>query len=146
MEQQIERTILPFKIQQLVNVIIQKKRCSVEEAFRYLYSSNLYKQLTSESSFLWQYSTMSLYDLLKKEKISEKKSQNEDPKVLLFQVFCLENYKGHKAISADDVLHLFFKYNVFDYLNKVFEMLHTQGRDYIMAEIDGYIKNKKRSL
>ena len=146
MEQPIGKTVLPFKIQQLVNVIIQKKRCSVEEAFRYLYSSNLHKQLTAESSFLWQFSTMSLYDLLKKEKLAKKQSQNADPKVLLFQVFCLENYKSHKAISADDVLHLFFKYNVFDYLNNVFEMLHTQGRDYIMAEIDEYIKNKKRSL
>jgi len=146
MEQQIEKTIMPFKIQQLVNVIIQKKRCSVEEAFRYLYSSNLYGRLTTEDSFLWQFSTMSLYDLLKKEKLSEKQSQNADPKVLLFQVFCLENYKGHKVISADDALHLFFKYSVFDYLEKVFEMLHTQGRDYIMDEIDEYIKNKKRSL
>ena|GEM_PF-176767 len=146
MEQQIERTILPFKIQQLINIIIQKKRCGADEAFRYLYSSNLYQQLTSESSFLWQFSTPSLYDLLKKEKHSTKQSQNKDPKVLLFQVFCLENYKSYKSISADDVLHLFFKYNVFNYLNDVFEMLHTQGRDYIMAEIDEYIKNKKRSL
>ena len=145
MEQQIQKSILPFKIQQLINIIIQKKRCSVEEAFRYLYSSNLYKQLVAESSFLWQFSTMSLYDLLKKEKLSEKQSQNADHKVLLFQVFCLENYKDHKVISADDAVHLFFKYDVFDYLEKVFEMLHTQGRDYIMNEIERYIKNKKRS-
>jgi len=146
MEQQIEKSILPFKIQQLVNVIIQKKRCSVEEAFSYLYTSNLYKQLTAESSFLWQFSTLSLYELLKKEKLSEKHAQNADPKILLFQTFCLENYKDHKAIQPDDALRVFLKYDVFNYLENVFDMLHTQGKDYIMEEIDVYIKNKKRSV
>ena len=145
MEQQIGKKLMPFKIQQLIDAIIQKKRCNIEDAFLYLYSSNLYKQLTSKDSSLWQYSTASLYDLLKKEKLLEKQNQNTDKKVILFQVFCLENYRDYKDMGADDSLYLFLKHDVFRYLESIFETLHTQGRNYIMEEIDIYLINKEKS-
>jgi hypothetical protein len=138
--------ILPFRIQQLINVIIEKKKCTLEDALYYLYSSELYRQLSSESSSLWyqSLSSLSLYEILKKEKLSKTHTKNTDSSILLFQIFCLEKYKEHLNISADETLHIFIKYDVFEYLQKVFETLHTQGEGYIIAEIKTYINHRKQ--
>ncbi len=143
METNIEKAMLPFKMQQLLDIIIEKKNFSIEDALQYLYSSELYQQLSSESSSLWQFSSMSLYDLLKKEKRAKKQNQKVNSALLLFYVFCLENYKDYKQISSEEVLFLFNKYNVLDYLEEVYEPLHTQGQKYIMEEIEQYINNQK---
>jgi hypothetical protein len=143
MEDNIGKMMLPFKVQQLLDTIIEKKKLAVEDAMQYLYSSYLYKQLSSETSYLWQLSTLNLYDLLKKEKRLKKQNQNNSAPVLLFLAFCLENYKEHKNVGAGEALFLFNKYNVLNYLADVFDTLHTQSKAYIMSEIDHYIKNKK---
>ena len=143
MENSIEKAMLPFKMQQLLDIIIQKKKFGIEDALQYLYSSDLYQQLSSASSSLWQYSGMSLYDLLKKEKLSKKQQQNAHPSILLFIAFCLENYKEHKQIPAEEALFIFKKHDVLTYLEAVYEQLHTQGKAYIIEEIELYIRNKK---
>ena len=143
MENNLEKMMLPFKIQQLLQTIIEKKRFGIEDAMQYLYSSDLYNLLSEESSYLWQLSTLNLYDLLKKEKRIKKQKQNNSTPVLLFLSFCLENYKESKMISAEETLFLFNNHGVLDYLSDVFETLHTQGKDYIMEEIENYITNKK---
>jgi hypothetical protein len=142
----MDNNLLPFRIQQLVNVIIEKKRYSLEEALQYLYSSELYKQLSSETSSLWylSLSSLSLYEMLKKEKLAQKHKQNIDSSILLFQIFCLEKYKNHLNIPADETLQIFLRYNVLEYLQKVFETLHTQGEKYIITEIQTYIKNQQK--
>ncbi|MDR2868012.1 MAG: DUF3791 domain-containing protein [Bacteroidales bacterium] len=38
---------------------------------------------------------------------------------------------------------MFRKYHIFDYLRESFEMLHTQGENYIMTEIDLFIKARQ---
>ncbi|MDR0824859.1 MAG: DUF3791 domain-containing protein [Prevotella sp.] len=143
MEKSLEKMMFPFKVQQLLYTIIEKKGLGVEDALQYLYSSELYEQLSSESSYLWQLSTLNLYDLLKKEKRLKKQNQNNTASILLFLIFCLENYKDYKNIGAKETLFLFNKYNVLDYLEEVYETLHTQSKEYIMSEIDNYIKNRK---
>ena len=135
--------MLPFKLQQLLDIIIEKKNFGVEDALQYLYSSDLYKELSSESSTLWQFSSLSLYDLLKKEKRTKKQHQRVNSAILLFYVFCLENYKEHKQISAEEVLFLLNKYSIIEYLEEVYNSLHSQGKEYIMEEIDLYINNQK---
>lgn len=144
MGEPIEKLMLPFKVQQLLNTIIEKKRMGISDAMQYLYSSDLYAQLALESSYLWQLSAYNLYDLLKKEKRRKKQTQNNSTEALLFLSFCLENYKEHKKISAEEALFLFQKYKVLDFLENVFDALHTQSKDYIMCEIDTYIRNQKR--
>ena len=140
----IGQMMLPFKVQQLLDIIIEKRGLCVNDALQYLYSSDLYTQLSSKSSYLWQLSTLNLYDLLKKEKRLKKQSQNNTPPILLFLTFCLENYKNHKKIDAGEVLSLFNKYDVLEYLENVYDTLHTQGKEYIIAEIDEYIKKRKK--
>ena len=87
---------------------------------------------------------MSLYDLLKKEKRMKQQNQKVDSSILLFVVFCLENYKEHKHISSEETLFIFNQYNVIEYLKDVYDSLHTQGKGYIMEEIDLYINNQKQ--
>ena len=142
MENNVGKAMLPFKAQQLLNTIIKKRGLCVEDAMHYLYSSSLYRQLSLESSYLWQLSTLHLYDLLKKEKRLKKQCQNNTKPLLLFFVFCLENYKSYKSISVEEALLLFNNYNVIDYLESVYDTLHSQGKGYIMSEIDSYIINK----
>lgn len=141
----MENNILPFRVQQLAAVIMEKKRCGLEEALSYLYSSELYERLSSEPSSLWyaSLSSLSLYDMLEKEKLSKKHTQGTDSAVLLFQIFCLEKYKNRLNIPASEALQVFIKQDVFGYLQKVFEMLHTQGEAYIIAEIEMYINHRK---
>lgn len=143
MENQLGKMMTPFKVQQLLDVIIEKKRLGIEDAMQYLYSSDLYAQLSSESSYLWQLSTLNLYDLLKKEKRKKKQAQNHTAPILLFLSFSLENYKEHINANAEETLLLFNKYNVLDYLKDVFDTLHTQSKEYIMKEIDTYINKRK---
>lgn len=143
MEHNINSGIIPFKIQQLIDIIVEKKYFTKEDAFYYLYSSDLYSKLTSEDPFLWKQSTLSLYELLKKEKLSENKVQNNDSKITLFQSVCLESYKNRHKINAIECLYVFSKYNVFRYLENVYETLHTQSQEYIVEEIDQYIKTQK---
>lgn len=143
MENLLGKMMTPFKVQQLLDVIIEKKRLGIEDAMQYLYSSDLYAQLSSESSYLWQLSTLNLYDLLKKEKRKKKQAQNHTAPILLFLSFCLENYKEHINTNAEETLLLFNKYNVLDYLKDVFDTLHTQSKEYIMNEIDTYINKRK---
>jgi len=143
MENSLEKMMLPYKVQQLFQTIIERKGFGVEDAVQYLYLSDLYKQLSEEDSYLWQLGAAYLYDLLEEEKIQKKEKQNNSTPVLLFLSFCLENYKDYKHISAEETLYLFNKYNVLAYLEDVFETLHTQGKDYILRDIDEYINNQK---
>ena len=143
MENDIAGGIMPFKIQQLIDVIIEKKHCSIEDAFHYLYTSELYQRLVAEGATLWYDSTLSLYEDLEKSKLQEYNAQNHSSKITLFLAFCLEEYKKYHAKTADDSLYIFLKYDVFKFLEDVYETLHTQGKDYIMEDIDQYLKQVK---
>lgn len=88
----LEQMMLPFKIQQLLEMIIEKRRLNIKDAMHYLYSSGLYKRMSAEDSYLWQLSTANLYDMLKTEKQKKKQTENNSAPVLLFLSFCMENY------------------------------------------------------
>lgn len=139
----IDSAMLPFVMRELVELVMKKKVLSLEDALYYIYSSKLYKLLSDEKTKLWYSSTLSLYDTLEKEKTEEKRQQNDDTKVLLFKMFCIENYREAKKRSAAETLLLFSKYKVFDFLDENFEMLHTQDTEYILDTITTYIHKKK---
>lgn len=144
MEENLVKMMLPFKIQQLLETIIENNALAVKDAIHYLYSSDLYKQMSLEESYLWQLSTANLYDMLQTEKTEKRQKENNSASILLFLSFCIENYKCHKNLSVEEVLFLFGKYGVFDFLGEVYDDLHTQGKEYIMREIDEYINNRKQ--
>ena len=65
--------------------------------------------------------------------------------IALFVAFCIEEYGATKGMTGDKVLELFTRYGVVDYLSKFFNTLHTQGRQWLIEEIDEFIeiRNKK---
>ena len=60
-----------------------------------------------------------------------------------FLSFCIEQYKNAKDMNSAEVIDTFAKYNVFDYLNTHFEILHTQSRQGILEDIEEYINIRK---
>jgi len=136
----IEEAIMPFKVQQLVEVIMEKKQFGFEDAFHYLYTSDCYQLLLQEDTKLWYMSALGIFELLEEEKSAGKTANR---KLLLFYAFCLEKYKIFSQLSAEETLLIFRKYQVFDYLRDGFEVLHTQGESYLVSEIDLFIKARK---
>ena len=62
-------------------------------------------------------------------------------KELPFIVLCIEEYKNQKKMTGKDVITLFNKYNVCEYIQDFYEILHTTGVKYIINDIDLYIKS-----
>ena len=73
----------------------------------------------------------------------KQKKNDGDTKILLFKMFCIENYREEKKQSAEETLLLFSDYGVFDFLDETFEMLHTQDPEYILDTITTYINKRK---
>ena len=140
-EANIETAIMPFKVQQLVELLMEKKQLGAEDAFHYLYTSECYQTLLQEDTKLWYMSALGIFELLEEEKAA---GRINNPKLLLFYAFCLERYKQFANMSAEETLFNFRKYGVFEYLHDGFEMLHTQGESYIVSEIDLFIEARKK--
>ena len=60
-----------------------------------------------------------------------------------FLIFCIEQYKSHKNLNGKQVIALFRKYNISEYIVSCFEALHTVGINYIIEDIDLYIKARE---
>ena len=60
-----------------------------------------------------------------------------------FVVYCIEEYKTAKKISGSEVIELFNRYSVIDYIRNYYEALHTTGRQYIVDDISMYIETKR---
>ena len=137
--------VLPLILRDLIGMVVKKKTLPLEDALHYVYTSRLYQSLLDEKTKTWYLSTISLYDLLEKEKKANREKQQKE-KELLFKTFCIENFKLKENLTATEVLLLFSKYSVFDFLDETFEMLHTQDKAYIVDSISVFIKNKNRKL
>lgn len=64
-------------------------------------------------------------------------------KTLEFKVFCIESYKAEKKLTGRQIIKLFKKYGVLDYLDACYDALHTTGRQYIIEDIDMFINVRK---
>ena len=67
-------------------------------------------------------------------------------KLLAFKVFCLESYKAVHCLSGKAALDVFLKYQVFDYLMSCYDVLHSNGRLYIVSDIDDYIAHREDTV
>ena len=61
-----------------------------------------------------------------------------------FKVFCLERYKQEHGISGRETFRLFREYGVLDYLDSFYDVLHTFGDRYIVADIDEFIEVRRK--
>lgn len=67
-------------------------------------------------------------------------------KEVQFLIYCIERYRYHKQLSGEEAAGLFEKYNLYDYITRYFESLHTMGDLYIVQDIDGYIESMGEPL
>jgi hypothetical protein len=63
-------------------------------------------------------------------------------KVLEFVLFCVEMYAQRGGVSGSVVMKRFDVSGALTFLRNNYEVLHTQGRDYILSEIDQYLANR----
>jgi hypothetical protein len=59
--------------------------------------------------------------------------------ITFFKAFCIERYKHEHNLGGNDTLLLFKKYGVLNYLGSFYDVLHTFGDKYIVADIDNFI-------
>lgn len=69
----------------------------------------------------------------------DKKKQD----IAYFVSFCIEQYKNAKHLTGAEALQLLDKYKVLDYLSEHYEILHTQSRQWILEDIEDFIKLRK---
>ncbi len=60
-----------------------------------------------------------------------------------FILFCLEAYRTKTNKAGKEALNDFKKYDVFNFLEEGFEVLHTQSKSYTIDEIITFIKNQQ---
>ncbi|WP_304197399.1 DUF3791 domain-containing protein [Phocaeicola plebeius] len=63
--------------------------------------------------------------------------------IAYFLSFCIEQYGKKHQLNGDEVVSLFDRYEVLPYLEENFEVLHTQGYQWLMEEIDELIRIRK---
>ncbi len=140
----VEQAIMPIKINELVQLISEKKKMDFEEAVSYLYNSAFYSRLSVPDAKWWYMSGINLYRELEKEKKAKQRNEKGKTKEALFFIFCTENFRIQNQMDGREVVALFSQFRVYDFLYQNYEILHTQGTQYIVEEIRHYIKNHQR--
>ena len=60
-----------------------------------------------------------------------------------FLIFCIEIYRIAKNLKGKEVIQLFQKYNVCDYIMKCYGALHTTGTNYIINDIELFVEERQ---
>jgi len=60
-----------------------------------------------------------------------------------FLVYCLEIYRKAKSLTGRQVIELFTRYGVTDYVMSCYDSLHTTGWQYTVEDIDLFIKARQ---
>ena len=60
-----------------------------------------------------------------------------------FLVYCLEIYKAAKNMSGKQVIEMFKRYGVTDYILSCYEAMHTTGTNYIIEDIDLFVEARQ---
>ncbi|MDY4043409.1 MAG: DUF3791 domain-containing protein [Marinifilaceae bacterium] len=61
----------------------------------------------------------------------------------LFLSCCIGQYKNEKGLTGEEAMKELNRYGVLDYLSDHFEILHTQSRQWLLADIDEFINTRK---
>lgn len=133
--------IIPLKISQLALLISQRKHIPVNAALGYIYDSPFYEKLYNEDAKWWYLDTESLYKQLE---LSWPENERSLPNnVVVFLSFCVEHYAQRHRMTSLQAYALFRQYGVGAYLINGFDVLHSQGEETILHDIELYIRNRK---
>ena len=61
-----------------------------------------------------------------------------------FVIYCMERYRYFKGLSGAEAAKIFEKYDIYGYIIKYFEALHTMGDHFIVQDIDDYIAGRSK--
>ena len=64
-------------------------------------------------------------------------------KINEFIIFCIEVYKEKEDKTGKEIYNLFKEHDVFAFLEEHYDVLHTQGKAYIVETITDFIENKE---
>lgn len=67
---------------------------------------------------------------------------NREERLVEFVSFCIENFKVKNHMKGKDVANLFKESNAIQFLAENYEILHTQGKDYIIQEVEMFLRNR----
>lgn len=137
-----EEQIVPIKISRLAEYIAQRKHIFLDEALVYVYTNPMYDKLYDEGAKWWYLSTEALYDEFE---LRRGRQQMEVPKeVFEFNTYCLENYAIRKRISGLRAWMIFKESGADEYIIDNYDLLHTQGIEYVLDDIQRFINRRKR--
>lgn len=136
----MDNSIIPLKISNIAKLIAQNKHIPITAALSYIYDSPFYEQLYNDNAKWWYLDTESLYQEIECARPKSSISDN----AITFLTFCIEHYAQKKDVTPLQAYALFRKYKVDDYLIDGFDVLHTQGEDTILKDIDIYLKNHSK--
>ena len=137
-----ENNIIPIKISHLAEYVSKVKRISQDDALVYIYVNQMYERLYNEEAKWWYLSTEALYEEFERSRGRQKR---EIPKeVFEFYTYCLENYAIRKQISGMRAWVKFKESSADKYVIDNYDLLHTQGLEYVLDDIQRFINRRKR--
>lgn len=64
--------------------------------------------------------------------------------IAVFVSFCIEQYAKAKGITTNETVNLLEKYGITEHFCKFYDVLHTQGGQWLVEEIDEMINRRKK--
>ena len=64
--------------------------------------------------------------------------------IAYFLSFCIEQYKVAKGLTGNKAITLLAEYSVLEYLCEHYEALHTQSRQWLVEDIDDFIRQRDK--
>jgi hypothetical protein len=58
----------------------------------------------------------------------------------------MERYRFYKKLSGENTAKEFEQYDLYNYVTKYFESLHTMGEQAIMQDLDAYIAESNKGI
>ena len=69
---------------------------------------------------------------------------DKNTKIVEFVSFCIEMYAKEYDISGSEVAVLLEKTGLLDYLFENYEILHTQGKEYIIPLLNDFVQECRK--
>lgn len=69
---------------------------------------------------------------------------NKEKDIAMFVSFCIEQYAKAKNMNTEDVVDMFERYGISEHFCEFYDVLHTQGGQWIVEEIDKMINERRK--
>ena len=137
-----EDNVIPIKIAHLAEYVSRVKRISLDDALVYIYVNPMYDRLYDENAKWWYLSTEALYEEFELRRNRQRRDVPEE--IFGFYTYCLENSAIRKRIGGFRAWVCFKEYGVDEYIIDNYDMLHTQGLEYVLDDIQRYIHRRRQ--